>query len=76
MLKQYEGIEQITISIDALRTMFCIQPYEYSRYNDFKRKVLLQAQKEINLDKTDISLDFKEIKTGRKVTSIKFYIKL
>lgn len=75
LLKQYEGIGKITISIDALRTMFCIEPYEYSRYNDFKRKVLLQAQKEINLDKTDISFDFEEIKTGRKVTSIKFYIK-
>ncbi|MBZ9637654.1 replication initiation protein [Clostridium sp. FP1] len=75
LLKQYEGIGKITISIDALRTMFCIEPYEYSRYNDFKRKVLLQAQKEINLDKTDISFDFEGIKTGRKVTSIKFYIK-
>jgi len=75
LLKQYEGIGKRTIRIEALRTMFCIEPYEYSRYNDFKRKVLLQAQKEINLDKTDISFDFEEIKTGRKVTSIKFYIK-
>ncbi len=75
LLKQYEGIGKRIISIEALRTMFCIEPYEYSRYNDFKRKVLLQAQKEINLDKTDISFDFEEIKTGRKVTSIKFYIK-
>jgi plasmid replication initiation protein len=38
-----------------------------------KPKVLLVAQKEIN-NKTDISFDFEEIKTGRKVTSLKFYI--
>ena len=38
-----------------------------------KPKVLLVAQKEIN-NKTDISFDFEEIKTGRKVTTLKFYI--
>jgi plasmid replication initiation protein len=75
LLKQYEGIGQRTASIEALRTMFCIEPQEYKLYGDFKRKVLLQAQKEINLNKTDISFQFEEIKTGRKVTSIKFYIK-
>ena len=75
LLKQYEKIGSRTLSIEALRTMFCIEPQEYKLYGDFKRKVLLQAQKEINVEKTDISFDFTEIKTGRKVTSIKFYIK-
>jgi len=75
LLKQYETIGERSLSIEKLRTMFRIEPHEYARYNDFKRKVLLQAQKEINLKNTDISFRFEEIKTGRKITSIKFKIK-
>lgn len=75
LLKQYETIGERSLSIEKLRTMFRIEPHEYARYNDFKRKVLLQAQKEINLKNTDISFSFEEIKTGRKITSIKFKIK-
>ena len=75
LLKQYEGIGNRIISIESLRSMFCIKVTEYSRYNDFKRKVILQAQKEINSNNTDINFTFQEIKTGKKVTAIKFYIK-
>jgi plasmid replication initiation protein len=46
----------------------------YERYTDFKKNVLEKCQKELK-DKTDISFQFEEIKTGKKVTSIKFYIK-
>lgn len=74
LLKQYESIGERAVTVEALRTMFCIEPDEYKLYGDFKRKVLLQAQNEIN-NNSDISFDFKEIKTGRKVTSLKFYIK-
>lgn len=45
----------------------------YPRYNDFKRKVIIQTQKELKKI-SDISFEFEEIKTGRKVTSLKFYI--
>jgi len=75
LLKQYEGIGTRTLNIGALRNMFRIEPHEYARYNDFKRKILLQAQKEINSKNTGMSFEFDEIKTGRKVTSIKFHIK-
>jgi plasmid replication initiation protein len=74
LLKQYQKLGHREITIEHMRTMFDLQPDEYERYNDFKRKVILQAQKEIN-GKTDIVFDFEEIKTGRKVTSIKFNIK-
>lgn len=73
LLKQYEGIKSRILTIEELRQIFKIEPSEYARYNDFKRKVILQAQKELPL-KTDISFDFEEIKTGRKVTALKFYI--
>jgi plasmid replication initiation protein len=42
---------------------------EYKKYNDFKRFVLLKAQKE--LSKSDVSFEFEELKTGRKVTHLK-----
>ena len=45
----------------------------YPKYNDFKRYVIERSQKELKKI-SDISFDFEEIKTGRKITSLKFYI--
>lgn len=45
----------------------------YINYKDFRVKVLEKAQTEIN-ELTDINIEFEPIKTGRKVTSIKFII--
>ena len=45
----------------------------YPLYADFKRKIIKQTQKELKKI-SDISFDFEEIKTGRKVTSLNFYI--
>lgn len=45
----------------------------YVNYKDFRVKVLEKAQTEIN-ELTDINIEFEPIKTGRKVTSIKFII--
>lgn len=63
----------IELEIDELRKLLKVENI-YPRYNDFKRKIIEQSQKELNL-KTDISFEFEEIKTGRKVTSLKFFIK-
>lgn len=46
----------------------------YIEYGIFKRKVLLVTQQEIN-KYTDIEFTFNEIKEGRKVTTLRFYIK-
>ena len=73
LLKQYQKIGSRVISIKDIRNLFELTTTEYERYNDFKRKIIIQAQKELK-EKTDISFEFEEIKTGRKVTSIKFYI--
>uniref|UniRef100_UPI002620B9D3 replication initiation protein n=1 Tax=Clostridium sp. TaxID=1506 RepID=UPI002620B9D3 len=62
----------IELYIDELRKLLKAE-YIYPRYNDFKRKIIEQSQKELN-SKTDISFEFEEVKTGRKVTSLKFYI--
>jgi hypothetical protein len=73
LLKQYEGIGSRLLSLEDLREYLGIRADEYSLYGDFKRKVLKVAQKELNA-KTDISFNFEEIKTGRKVTDLKLII--
>ena len=73
LLKQYESVGRRRFSIDELRQLLGIEPDEYTRYNDFKRRVILQAQKELK-EKTDIYFDFREIKRGRRVAEIEFTI--
>ncbi|MBW9159453.1 replication initiation protein [Clostridium tagluense] len=62
----------IEINIDELRKLLRCEKI-YPPYADFKRKVIIQTQKELK-KLSDISFEFEEIKTGRKITSIKFYI--
>lgn len=63
----------IEIEIEELRKLLKADNI-YPLYADFKRKIILKTQKELKKI-SDISFEFEEIKTGRKVTSIKFYIK-
>lgn len=61
----------ITYSIDNLKIMFQIQD-KYKLTADFFRKVIEPAKKE--LDKSaPYSFEYKPVKTGRKITAIKFY---
>ena len=46
----------------------------YPLYADFKRFVIQRTQKELK-KLSDVSFDFEEIKTGRKVTALKFFIR-
>jgi plasmid replication initiation protein len=75
ILKSNEFKKQkfIEIEVDRLRKMFKAEDI-YPLYADFKRHVIQKTQKELK-KYTDIAFDFEEIKTGRKVTSIKFIIK-
>ena len=73
LLKQYQDIGKRRFSVEELRSILKIEPDEYTRYNDFKRFVILQAQKELK-EKTDIYFDFREIKRGRRVAEIEFTI--
>lgn len=74
LLKQYQKIGERVIEVQELREMLGIQKKEYKLYADLKRRVLEQAKKEIN-EKTDIRMDYEELKQGRKVVAIKFYVK-
>lgn len=65
----YSGIRQITV--DSLREMLAGD--SYPRYADFSRKCLDPAVKEIN-KKTNLRIKYDQIKKGRKVDSLKFFI--
>jgi len=63
----------IEIEISDLRKLVKAEDV-YPLYANFKQKLLMVTQKEINLN-TDISFEFEEIKTVRKITSLRFIIK-
>ncbi|WP_072060514.1 replication initiation protein [Clostridium botulinum] len=69
---EFKKEKYIEIEIEILRKLLKAENI-YPRYNDFKRFILAKAQKELN-KLTDISFEFEEIKTGRKVTTLRFYI--
>ncbi|WP_338473408.1 replication initiation protein (plasmid) [Niallia sp. XMNu-256] len=72
LLKQYEKIQERTFSLSELRRLLGAEDI-YPAYGNFKQRVLMPAQKELE-NKTDISFDLEEIKKGRKVTKVKFII--
>jgi plasmid replication initiation protein len=74
ILKSNEFKKVTEISIDELRQILKADSGSYLVYQNFKNRIICKSQRELE-EKTDIAFKFKEIKTGRKVTSLKFYIK-
>lgn len=72
LLKQYDKIGKRDIFLDELKEYFQVKE-EYKKYSNFKQKVLNVSQKEIN-NLSDILFKYEEIKKGRKVDKIRFYI--
>jgi plasmid replication initiation protein len=73
ILNQWAYKEKVEYTIEELRFMFDIEQDEYKLYGHFKSKVLEVSHKEINKS-SSLKYTYKEIKTGRKVTSIIFFI--
>lgn len=73
ILKSYEYRRRKDFEIDELKRILFAD--NYTRYPDFKRKVIDIAIREIN-DLSDINVTYEVIKTGRKVSKIEFFIKL
>lgn len=69
---EFKSQRYIEIEVNELRKLIKAD-IVYHKYNDFKRYIIERTQKELKKS-SDISFDFEEIKTGRKVTSLKFYI--
>jgi plasmid replication initiation protein len=74
MLKKQEVFGKRTFFIDDLRKKLSITHEQYKKINDFKTRVLEISKREINL-KTDLKIDFEFIKTGRKITAVRFDIR-
>ncbi len=73
LLKQYEKIGYRRMKIDELRRMLGIRD-KYSEYSAMKQRVLKKAHSELN-KKTKLSFEYEEVKEGRKVVAIDFFIK-
>lgn len=82
ILKSYERKDRdtvtLTLSVNDLREMLLVDDNgiptnQYKKYFLFKKNVILKAQEEIN-EHTDIAFTFEEIKKGRRIESIKFYL--
>ena len=75
MLKQYEKIGQRKFSVVDLKHTLAIQEKKtYERYSQFKRGVLEVSKAHIN-EHTDIHIEYEEIKLGKSVDKIRFFIK-
>ena len=70
--KKFSKVAEKKVKTEELRELLAI-PASY-KYNMFKKTALEVSKKQIN-QLTDISFDYEEIKTGRKITHIKFTIK-
>lgn len=73
ILKQYEKIGERIYNVEELKKFLGVEN-QYDRYYNLKKRILLVTQKEIN-EKTDIFFTFEELKEGRSIKAIKFYIK-
>lgn len=74
LMKSYSFRHTIIFELNKLKELLMVEHVKsYVNYKDFRVKVLEKAQTEIN-ELTDINIEFEPIKTGRKVTSIKFII--
>ena len=70
LLSQYRNIGHRTFELGNLQQLLGSN-YEY--YANFKDKVLSIAKRDLDAN-TDITFEYEEIKTGRKVTGLKFSI--
>jgi len=70
--KRYGNKAEKIISLEEFRQMLEV-PKSY-RFNDIKRFILEKAKTEL-AEHTDILFDYEEIKTGRKVTHLRFVIR-
>ncbi|MDU3337884.1 replication initiation protein [Paraclostridium bifermentans] len=74
LLRLWSGTKDtINYKLDEIKELLMLED-KYSKYNDFKRRVIIPAIKELN-ETGYFEIDIKENKVGRKVDSIDFYIK-
>lgn len=70
-LMSYANLMYVIVSVDDLKLRLDAQ--NYSKYNHFKERILKPSIDDINA-KTNIYIEFDELKTGKAITKIAFYI--
>ncbi len=73
LMKARQFLGQARYTINALKTILGIEG-KYKTYYDFKRRVILPAQKEL-AESSDICFEYEELKEGRAVKTLIFKIK-
>jgi plasmid replication initiation protein len=75
MMVQWQSTKVVPmLDLEVLRERLDIQPDEYPRVFDFKKRVLDPAITQIN-DHTDITVSYEQHKTGRAITGFTFKLK-
>jgi plasmid replication initiation protein len=72
-LKQYEKIGQRVIELDELKSLLGIEKNQYSLFKDFRVRVIEPCQVALE-EHTDIKFTYETIRSGRKITALKFTI--
>ena len=73
-MRQHEKESSLSFEIEELKSVLGIKG-KYSAIDNFKRRVLNVAKKEINHNSSSINIDIKNIRANRRITGIEFLIK-
>ena len=73
-MRAHENESRLSYNIAELKSILGIQG-KYDAIDNFKRRVVNVAKKEINNNSSSIIIDIKNIRTNRRVTGITFIIK-
>jgi len=73
LLKQYELFKMRLFSIEQLRFFLGIKQDEYLLFKNFRNRVLIPAQDEINKN-SDLNIKISPVLRGRKIIGLKYYI--
>lgn len=68
-----QPVSELEFRIEELKTLLGI-PGKYPVLKDFRRRVLEPIENEINEHSSSIKVDYQYLKTGRKVTGVKFRV--
>ena len=71
--ERYNGIKKVEKIIEVKWIRETLELPASYKYNMFKRRVIEKAKEQL-AEHTDIIFDYEEIKTGRKVTHLKFIV--
>jgi plasmid replication initiation protein len=71
----FKMLGRCRISIEELNLILGVNENNFKEYGHFKTRILIPSVNAINKIYPKLNLEFKEIKTGRKVTEIEFKFK-